>query len=134
MLEFIFFSKKTCELFGESAASSGIEPIIECEDDSFIVRLAEDSDEEILDKLEDYYDELLDMDRELAEEQADSASDINTAGITVQLKDGRTVYAGVSPELLSKVMQNISSEELNILVCAIADAVENPDERSLCQR
>lgn len=134
MLEFIFFNKKTCDLFADSASSPGIEPIIENEDESYIVRLPEDIDDVILEKLEDYYDELLDMDRDLAEQEEGSADDIHAAGISVQLKNGRTVYAGISPELLNRVMKNISSEELNILVCAIVDAVENPDDRSLCQR
>jgi len=134
MLEFIFFNKKTCSLFENFASSEGINPIINSEDGCFMAQLPEDSDEAILEKLEDYYDELVDMDRELAEEQHNSSDDIHTAGITIQLKDGRNVYASVSPELLSRVMQSINAEELNTIVCAIVDAVENPDERSLCQR
>ncbi|MBE9561029.1 MAG: hypothetical protein IMF15_09585 [Proteobacteria bacterium] len=91
-------------------------------------------DEVILEKLEDYYDELMDMDRSLAEQQDDSTDNIHAAGINIRLKDGRYVYASVSPELLNKVMQSISTDELNTLVCAITEAVEDPDENSLCQR
>ncbi len=87
-----------------------------------------------LEKLEDYYDELVDMDRLLAEQQDDSSGNIHAAGINICLKDGRHVYASVSPDLLNKVMQSISTDELNTLVCAITEAVENPDESSLCQR
>jgi len=134
MLEYIFFNKKTCFLFEKFALSSGIKPIIENEEEYFTVRLAEDLDEVILEKLEDYYDELMDMDRTLAEKQEGSSKDIHTAGITIRLKDGRNVYASVAPDLLSKVMQSISADDLNTLVCAITDAVENPDERGLCQR
>ncbi len=135
MLEYIFFNKKTCHLFEKSAISSGITPIIDCADDCLTVRLPEDLDEVILEKLEDYYDELMDMDRMLAEQQQeDTSDDIHVAGITIQLKDGRSVLASVSPELLNKVMQSISTDELNTLVCAITEAVEDPDERGLCQR
>jgi len=135
MLEYIFFNKETCNLFAKSATSSDLKPIIDCQDEYFTVRLAEDSDADILDKLDDFYDELLDMDRELAEQQQDDLSEsINTAGITIRLKDGRNVYASVSPYLLNKVMQSISADELNTLVCAITEAVEDPDERGLCQR
>lgn len=135
MLEYIFFNKETCNLFEKSAISSGLKPIIDCQEEYFTVRLAEDSDEDILEKLDDFYDELIDMDRELAEQQQDDLSEsINTAGITIQLKDGRNVYASVSPDLLNKVMQSISADELNTLVCAITEAVEDPDERGLCQR
>jgi len=135
MLEYIFFNKETCSLFENSATSSGIATIVECQDECFTVRLSEDSDENALDKLEDFYDELMDMDRSLAEQQQeDQSENINTAGITIQLQDGRNVYASVSPDLLNKVMQSISPDELNTLVCAITEAVENPDERGLCQR
>ncbi len=70
-------------------------------DDSFIVRLPEDLDEVILEKLENYYDELMDIelidiDRDLTEQQLDSSDDIHAAGITTQLKDGSVVYASVS--------------------------------------
>jgi len=133
MLEYIFFNKKTCQLFSDSATSSEITPIIDCAEDSFTVRLPEDLEEDLLEKLEDYYDELMDMDRTLAEQES-SAQDIHAAGINIQLKDGRYVYANVPPELLNKVMQSISTDELNTLVCAITEAVEDPDESSLCQR
>jgi len=135
MLEYIFFNKETCSLFEKSAISSGFTTIVDCQDEHFIVRLSEDSDEDTLEKLEDFYDELMDMDRLLAEQQqADLSENINTAGITIQLKDGRNVYACVSPDLLNKVMQSISADELNTLVCAITEAVEDPEERGLCQR
>jgi len=134
MLEYIFFNEKTCRLFEKSAISSEIKPMMDCADGCFTVKLPEDLDEVLLQKLEDYYDELMDLDRTLAEQQAGSEDHISAAGITIQLKDGRNVYASVSPELLNKVMQSISTDELNTLVCAITEAVEDPDENSLCQR
>jgi hypothetical protein len=133
MLEYIFFNKKTCQLFAKSATSSDITPIINCAESSFTVRLPEDLEEDLLQKLEDYYDELMEMDRTLTEQEG-SAQDIHAAGINIQLKDGRYVYATVPPELLNRVMQCISTDELNTLVCAITEAVEDPDESSLCQR
>lgn len=76
----------------------------------------------------------MDIDRTLSEQQSGPSEEIHAAGITIQLKDGRNVYARVSPELLNKVIQSISTDELNTLVCAITEAVEDPDESSLCQR
>lgn len=134
MLEYIFFNKKTCQFFENYATLSEITTIVDFADGCFTVRLPEDLDEAILQKLEDYYDELMDFERTLAEQQGDSSEDVHAAGITIQLKDGRNVYASVSPELLNKVMQCISTDELNTLVCAITEAVEDPDESSLCQR
>ncbi len=74
----------------------------------------------------------MDIDRNLAEKEMESAKDIHTAGITIQLKGGYHVYASVSPERLNKVMQSISTDELNTLVCAITEAIEDPDQSGLC--
>jgi hypothetical protein len=135
MLEYIFFTIQTYTSFLKAVTSSGITPVLVCEDEYFIVKLDEDAKEETLKTLEDYYDELMEMERLLAEKsQSDSTEDINAAGITIQLKDGRNVYASVSPELLNKVLYSITTDELNTLVCAITEAVEDPDERGLCQR
>lgn len=134
MLEYIFFTERTCHLFERTVTLAAITPVIDCADDYFTVRLPEDLDEVTLEKLENYYDEIMDIDRLLAEEQDDSPDNIHAAGVNICLKDGRNVYASVSPDLLSKVMQSISADELNTLVCAITEAVEDPDESSLCQR
>jgi len=134
MLDYIFFTEETCHLFEKTAILSAIKPVTDCADDCFTVRLPEGLDEVILERLEDYYDELMDIDRLLAEKQDDSPDNIQTAGVTIYLKDGRNVYASVSPDLLSKVLQSINTDELNTLVCAITEAVENPDESGLCQR
>ena len=134
MLEYIFFNEKTCLLFEKAAKSAGIIPAIDYKDEYFTARLLEDSDEVTLQELEDYYDELMDIDRNISENQQGSSADIHTAGITIQLKDGRFVYASVAPELLARVMKSISTDDLNTLVCAITEAVENPDDRGLCQR
>ena len=134
MLEYIFFNKKTCHLFEKTAKTAGIKPVINCADECFTVTIPEDLNEVILEKLENDYDKLMDLDRDLTEQQQDSTEDIHAAGITIQLKDGRFVYASVTPELLNKVMQSISTDELNTLVCAITEAVEDPDGRGLCQR
>ena len=133
-MNIFFLIKKTCHLFEKTAISAGISPTIDCADECFTVKLPEDLDEVILEKLENDYDKLMDVDRDLTEQQQDSADDIHAAGITIQLKDGRFVYASVTPELLNKVMQSISADELNTLVCAITEAVEDPDGRGLCQR
>jgi hypothetical protein len=70
MLDYIFFNRKTCHLFEISAKSADIKTLVDCADDCFTVRLPEDLDEVILEKLEDYYDELVDIDRTLSEQQS----------------------------------------------------------------
>ena len=133
MLEYIFFNKKICPLFEKTAIMTEISPTIDCADECFTVRLPDDLDEVILEKLKNDYDKLMDIDRDLTEQQQDSANDIHAAGITVQLKDGRDVYASVTPELLSKVMLSISTDELNTFSMRDYGSSRRPDKRSLCQ-
>jgi hypothetical protein len=78
---------------------------------------------------------MFELDQRLYEETVpDSPESYHASGVVVNLKDGRTVYAEVRPALLSKVMGAISPEELGELVDAIVQAVEDPDERTFCQR
>jgi hypothetical protein len=133
MLEFAFFNRQPCQQFLDLAQDLGTECSVNHTYDSFIVQLSEDIEDDVLDKLELRYDELMTRDQSLVE-QSENDEEQHTAGITVQLQDGRNVYAKVSPSLLSKVMQSISNEELNALVNAITEAVETPDASSLCQR
>lgn len=78
---------------------------------------------------------MLDLDQSLVEMAlGKDDSELHSAGMTIELKDGRTVYARIEPKLLSRVLQCINNDELNSIVNAITDAVENPDQRRLCQR
>jgi hypothetical protein len=135
MLEYVFFNQHPCNAFASHAESKGISVNVNDDDGSFIVTLPEDTNEELLESLEQLYDELIDLDREIEEQKVDdSTGAIHTGGITVTLMDGSIVYANISPVLLSKLLQCIGFQELNTLVDAIAKAVENKDKRSLCQR
>ncbi|MBA1329914.1 hypothetical protein QQ73_01505, partial [Candidatus Endoriftia persephone str. Guaymas] len=59
---------------------------------------------------------------------------VHTTGINVTLKDGRQVQAAIDPLLMNRLLEAVTPEELGVFVNAIVDAVEHPDERSLCQR
>ena len=78
---------------------------------------------------------MFELDQRLYEAALERSSDnYQASGVVVNLKDGRSVYAGVRPDLLGKVMQALSPEEVGELVDAIANAVETPDDRSLYKR
>jgi hypothetical protein len=135
MLEYVFFNKHPCNTFVSLVNSKGIDVDVNDDDGSFIVLLPEDIEDELLESIEQAYDELIDLDRDIEEQKLDdSTGNTHTAGITVRLQDGSTVYANISPLLLSKLLQCLDFQELDTLVDAIAQAVENRDTRSLCQR
>lgn len=132
MLEYVFFDERPRDGFIKYVADQGLEPVCELEEGVHKVLLPEDIPDELSELIEEQYDRMMALNRSLYE--AEVAPDYQAAGITVQLKDGVSVYAQVPPQLLARIMETITPEEFNEVVNAIVEAVENPDTRSLCQR
>lgn len=135
MLEYVFFNDEPMKLFQAYLDKHGVPATSIRNEENFEIAIPEDLNDNLIDDIEDYYDEVSDMDQRLVEEaQADSEDNYHMASILVTLQDGRSSYADVSPELLSKLMQVITPQELGKVVQAITQAVENPDDRLFCQR
>lgn len=56
------------------------------------------------------------------------------AGVNVTLGNGRVVQAPIDPGLMRRLLAAVSPQELGEFIDAIVAAVENPDDRPLCQR
>ena len=134
MLDYVFFSHQPYDRFVAYLRERGLSPVCSEGEETFEVSLPEDLESALSDRVEAFYDEMMDLNQALFEAESAPPHDHHAAGVVVNLKDGRTVYADVDPRLLAKVMQAVTPEELGGLVNAIVDAVEAPDERSLCQR
>ena len=135
MLEYVFFNEKPMNLFQVYLEQKGVSVSSTSNEENFEIAIPEELDDGLIDAIEDYYDELTDMDQQLVEEALGSnENNYHMASILVTLSDGRSSNADVSPELLSKIMQVITPQELGEIVEAIVGAVENPDDRSFCQR
>jgi len=133
MLEYIFFHKQLLEEFLKQLEQHAIP--CETRDDAMglVAAVPDDLDDERLEQVDKIYDALLD-DTEMLVNSDDNASVKHAAAITLNLKNGDTVEASINPALLKRVLSVISYEELNELVEAIVDGVENPDHRPFCQR
>lgn len=103
------------------------------EEAGFTVSISDDCELDMIEKIEDYYDEMMDLNETLVSAEEGHA-EIKNAGISVNLSDGSVVLADVNPNLIYKLSTALSPEEIMELVNAIADAVENPDTRPLCKR
>jgi hypothetical protein len=140
MLEYVFFDERPYLGFLKFLRSRGLEPETStgedgCDLDTFEVRLPEDLEDALAAQIEACYDRMMDMNQELFDQAAASGLDNqHSAGVVVNLSDGRAAYARINPKLLNKVLQVLSPAELGEIVDAIASAVENPDGDSLCQK
>jgi len=135
MLEFVFFDPRPRRQFAEFLRRHRI-PVTELdEDEAFGIAIPEEVDDALLEEIEAQYDELMAMDRELFEADADAAEKgRQAAGVVLNLVSGATVYAQVDPLLLGRIMEVLTPQEFGEVVNAIVDAVEHPDARPLCQR
>ncbi len=136
MLEYVFFHEEPRTRFQHYLSELNIGWIQVDGDPESLVQVAEDEvDDALADRIEAVYDELFSADQALYDASLpESAEHYAGSGLVVNLKDGRSVYADLSPVLLNRVLSAVSPEELGTLVDAIVSAVENPDERSFCQR
>ena len=136
MLEYIFFQEEPLRRFARFLVGLGLAPQQARTEESWLVTLDEESvDDDTADRIDDFYDDMFDLDQELyAAGMQEDADNYASAGVVVNLGDGKTVYADVPGDLLQKIMQALTPQELGDLVNAIVDAVEKPDERPLCKR
>ena len=133
MLEYVFFDVLPCERFVAFLHERGLEPETQSDGETWEVRLPEELPGELGDAIEEYYDRMLDLNRELHDREAQEDG-YHAAGVVVNLSGGETVYAQVDPALLSRIMSVLTPVEFGEVVNAIVDAVENPDTRTMCQR
>ena len=134
MLEFIFFHQTPHARFIEWLRQKGLEPESSVADEVYEVYLPEDLDDSLYDEVEEKYEVLMEMNEELLREENADAEGYHMAGIAVHLRDGNVSYADIDPKLLGRIMATISAEEFATIVEAIVTAVENPQDRTFCQR
>lgn len=130
MLEYVFFDEGIRDKFVEFLRERGVEAV--CSDEEgCIAAIPEDLDDDLADNIDACYEMLLQETAELME-QGDDAMEKNVAGVTFQLADGTPCTVRLDPDLVARMLNCISMEELRDMVQLIAAGVENPDNRPLC--
>ena len=136
MLEYVFFHQSPLDEICGFLQRKGV-PFEQVESsESLLLAIEEQSiNDSMADIIDEYYDEMLDLDQSIYDQgMVEDEENYASAGVVVNLMDGQSIYADVPGNLLKKIMDVLSPQELGDLVNAIADAVENPDKRTLCKR
>jgi len=97
-----------------------------------IVAVSDELDDNILDKLQDLYDNLQDEQEQLLE-TTDNGLLTNAAGMEVDLLNGDKCTLRLSPEVINRILQVLEFEELQAFVQTIATSVQNPDNGPFCK-
>jgi hypothetical protein len=136
-LEYIFFHQQPYQKFKRFLESKNIqmlkEGIDETDVEGFVIHIQDNLEDDISEQIEDFYDEMMELSETLVADESED-NEFSRVGLNVTLKDGRSVLAEVEPDVLNRILTVVSHQELGNLVDAIADAVENPDQRPLCKR
>lgn len=127
MLEYVFFDETIRDKFIEQLQQKGVT----VSRDELIVEVPEDLDTGLADEIDHLYEMLLQETAELMEEGED-ALEKNVMGVHVALEDGTPCTIRLDPELIARLLNCITMEELRDMAQAIAEGVQNPDNRPLC--
>lgn len=133
MFEYIFSHKNLSDEFCGQLKTMLIPYEAQDDDLGFVVSVSESLDDDVVDQIEAFYDVLMAKSEAMLDAESEEAGK-HVAAITINLKDGTVAQAMVRPELMNKILEVLSFAELNELVEAITEGVENPDNRPLCKR
>lgn len=133
MLEYIFFDERPWRSFLAYLENMQLSPKSTVVEESWLVALPEEIDDVQFDRIEAFYDQMLDYNEELVTSAEDDAA-VHAAGINITLSDGRVVQASIDPHLMRRLLEAVTPEELGGFVDRVVSAVESPPDLSLCQR
>ncbi len=132
---YIFFEIDLRDRFLEDLAALGLggrsreDPM-----EGFVVELdAEPDDEDLLDRLEDAYEALMQEQMLRAEQRPDWGSH-QVASLRVTLPDGSEAQVRLPPAVARTLLERYGVEEAHELVSAIAHSLSHPEHGPLCRK
>ena len=131
---YIFFDTSLRDRFVQDLAARAVD----ChqhddEMEGYVVELAAEPDDALLEALEEIYEALMQEQMLLAEARPDWGSH-QVASLSITRADGSTAVVRLPPAVARPLMEAFSAEEAHALVTAIAHSLENPQDGPLCRR
>ncbi|MDD4930000.1 MAG: hypothetical protein PHP85_12075 [Gallionella sp.] len=130
MIEYIFFDTGLRDKFVEYAGRLDVPCILSDDSMGFLVAIAEEHPEPLLDDLENRYDELQDEQASMCEE----AGEFNRlSGFLFNLPDGQSRLLPLNTDMANRLISNFSLEEIQGLFEAVAECTLNSNAGHLCK-
>jgi hypothetical protein len=134
MLEYVLFAEQLRDRFTGWLDDNGIVYQTGGDADELLVRVDENLDEDVQDRIDEQYDLLLEESARLADDEDDSADSVHLVGIQFQRSDATVGLVRITPELANRLHRCLDMVELQAFVQTVVEAVENPDSGPLCRR
>jgi len=136
MYEFTFLTPDGGAGFIKRLEAEGLDVRVSSDpiaEEATTVSISDEIDDNLADRIEGWYEE--ETQAAEAELFASGAAETDvSAGVWVQLADGRASFAPVPPDMVSRILSVLSADELGEFVSRVADAVEHPDDTPICRR
>ena len=132
MYEYLFFDDDLKYKFTQKLTELHTDYKESIDNDNLCIGIDENLDEKIVDKIDDFYDILLDEQADIT--IAEEPESINTVGIQFTTSTGELSQAKLDPKLVNRLLEILTYQELQGLVQTIASATENPAVNPLCQK
>lgn len=132
MMEYIFFSEQLRDDFVAFARELGVECTLEGDEMGQIAAVPEDLPDEVCDRLEARYDELMEAQADLVDQEEDGLKK-HVAALRVELDDGRPCMIPLPPDMMNRLLSVFTLEEVQALVTVVARSVANPSDGPVCQ-
>ena len=136
MYEFTFLTPDGGAGFIKRLEAEGLKVTVSSDpiaEEATTVSIPDDIDDDLADRIEGWYEEETQSAEAELFASGDAEADVS-AGVWVQLADGRSSFAPVPPDMVSRILSVLSADELGDFVSRIADAVEHPDDTPICRR
>jgi hypothetical protein len=133
-MEYTFFNQALLERFTRLAAGMGIATQVRGDTmEGSVVELSDDIGDELLSRLEAEYEVLMDEQMVLAESEEGWVTH-QAMGVNIKRADGSSTSIRLHGDVARQLAAHFSPEEIQELVQAIAQSIDNPINGPICKR
>ncbi|MDG6778883.1 hypothetical protein QCB44_09205 [Thiomicrorhabdus sp. zzn3] len=139
-MEYVFFSEALADKFVAYCSGFGVGFEVISEELhpgelSFTVQMKGQLDDETIEKIEDYYNDLFFGEQAAQIEGNDENGALADAcGVQVQLQSGEFTTVAIHPEIMNKILSVLTVDELQSFLSQVAEDIENPKSGPICRR
>jgi hypothetical protein len=136
MLEYLFFNDIFAKKFTNflDHKQLAFKQQVEAVQDAILITTSEEIADDLWDEVDEEYDDLSTQDQLLLQSKLDDDDKISAAGIYIQLKNDKQTIANIDPDVMNRMLEQISMDEFNAFIEAIVCSVEEPDDTAICER
>lgn len=139
-MEYVFFSEALADKFIAYCNEFGVGCEVVSEElhpgeVSYTVQMKGQLDDETIEKIEDYYNDLFFGEQAAQIEGNDEMGALADAcGVQVQLQSGEFTTVAIHPEIMNKILSVLTVDELQSFLSQVAEDIENPKSGPICRR